>query len=397
MSETPGALRTQCPERPERAGGARDAERPAPPPGAAARPERSAGRTARPGPGRGPRRLVLRSRGGRIALRVPVRSAAVTAGLLAVLLVAAALSLTLGEYRLGLGEALRAAFGEGEPAPEFIVDTVRLPRLLTAVAVGAALAVSGGVLQSLTRNPLGSPDVIGFTNGSATGALIVIVVFQGSMTQVALGALAGGLGTAVVMVLLLAGRGLHGFRVIVIGIGVSAMLLAANSYLITRADLHDALEAQSWLTGSLNSRGWDHATPVGVAVLVLLPLAFAYGRRLAVLEMGDDTARALGVDAGRSRLILLGLGVALAAVATAATGPIWFIALAAPQLARRLAGGAGPGLLPTAVLGAVLLVAGDLAVQRVFAPTPLPVGIATGTIGGLYLIWLLIVESRRRA
>ncbi len=189
--------------------------------------------------------------------------------------------------------------------------------------------------------------------------------------------------------------GLRRFRLIVIGIGVSALLLAVNSYLITRATWQEALEAQAWLIGSLNNRGWPQAHTIGLAVVVLLPLALVLARRLALVEMGEVTAAALGISVARTRTVLLGISVALAAFATAVTGPIWFIALAAPHLARRLTGACGPALVPTALMGAVLLTASDLAVQRLFAPTPLPVGTATGTLGGLYLIWLLVTESRK--
>jgi iron complex transport system permease protein len=270
-----------------------------------------------------------------------------------------------------------------------------MPRLVTALCVGAALAVSGAILQSLTGNSLGSPDIVGFTTGSATGALVVIVALNGSMTQIAFGALAGGLATAAVIYLLVFSGGMQGFRLVVIGIGVSALLLAVNSYLITRATWQEALEAQAWLIGSLGNRGWNHATVIGIAVAILLPAAFGLARRLSMVEMGDDTATGLGLDVARSRVVLLGISVALAALATAVTGPILFVALAAPQLARRLTRSSGPALIPSALMGAVLLGGSDLAVQRIFAPTLLPVGTATGTIGGMYLIWLLITESRK--
>lgn len=339
--------------------------------------------------------LVVRTGRGGVSLRIQGRVVAVTAVLLAVLVVVIGLSLTTGDFALSVGEVLRALTGNGDAAADFIVNTLRMPRLVTAVCVGAALAVSGGILQTLTGNALGSPDFIGFTNGSAVGALVVIIVMHGSMTQIALGALIGGLATAAVVYLLMIGRGLQGFRLVVIGIGVSALLLAVNSYLITRATWQEALEAQAWLIGSLNNRGWTHANAIGLAVVVLLPLAFMLARRLSMVEMGDLTATALGVSVTRTRAVLLVVSVALAAFATAVTGPIWFIALAAPQLARRLTGASGPALVPTALMGAVLLTASDLAVQRLFAPALLPVGTATGTIGGLYLIWLLVTESRK--
>lgn len=270
-----------------------------------------------------------------------------------------------------------------------------MPRLLTALFVGAALAVSGAILQSITGNPLGSPDIIGFTNGSAVGALVVIVVLHGSMVQIALGALIGGLATALAVHLLMLGRGIQGFRLVVVGIGVSALLLAVNSYLITRATFQEALEAQAWLIGSLGNRLWTHANAIGIAVAVLLPLAFFLSRRLSMVEMGDTTAMALGVDVARTRTLLLVISVALAAFATAVTGPIWFVALAAPQVARKLTRSSGPALLPSALMGAVILALSDLAVQRLFAPALLPVGTATGCVGGLYLIWLLVTESRK--
>ncbi|MFJ2822604.1 FecCD family ABC transporter permease [Streptomyces toxytricini] len=339
---------------------------------------------------------VLRIPGARGAsVRVQGRALAVTAAILLALLAVMLVSLTTGDYELTVAEVLRALTGGDSGGADFVVNTLRLPRLLTAVAVGAALAVSGALLTSLTGNALGSPDIIGFTNGSAVGALTVIIVLHGSMAQIAFGALIGGLATAAAVHLLMLGRGLHGFRLVVIGIGVSALLLAVNSYLITRATFQEALEAQAWLIGSLGNRGWTHANAILVAAAVLLPPAFLLSRRLSMVEMGDLTATALGVNVTRTRAVLLLVSVALAAFATAVTGPIWFIALAAPQLARRLTRTAGPALLPAALMGALLLAASDVAAQRLFAPALLPVGTATGTIGGLYLIWLLITESRK--
>ncbi|MFE5632651.1 FecCD family ABC transporter permease [Streptomyces sp. NPDC056543] len=334
-------------------------------------------------------------RTGGVSLRVRGRTVAVTALLVALLVVVMGITLTTGDFPLTVGEVVGALTGNGSGAADFVVNTLRMPRLLTAVFVGAALAVSGAILQSLTRNSLGSPDIIGFTNGSAVGALVVIILLHGSMTQIAFGALVGGLATALAVHLLMIGRGLQGFRLIVIGIGVSALLLAANSYLITRATFQEAQEAQAWLIGSLGNRLWTHANAIGIALAVLLPPALLLSRRLAMVEMGDITATALGVNVARTRTVLLVIGVALAAFATAVTGPIWFIALAAPQVVRRLTGSSAPSLLSSALMGALLLTVSDLVVQRVFAPALLPVGTATGAIGGLYLIWLLITESRK--
>ncbi|MEV8533417.1 iron chelate uptake ABC transporter family permease subunit [Streptomyces sp. NPDC051211] len=347
---------------------------------------------------RGPRVVtgtVLRTPGDRHSLRLHGRTVVVTLALLTALVVVMGITLTTGDFQLSVGEVLQALTGNGSGAADFIVNTLRMPRLVTALCVGAALAVSGAILQSLTRNALGSPDIIGFTNGSATGALLVIVVLNGSMTQVAVGALAGGIVTALVVYLLVFGGGSPGFRLVVMGIGVSALLIAVNTYLMTRANWQEALEAQAWLLGTLGNRTWDHAAAIGLATAVLLPVAFLLGRRLTMVEMGDATATALGVNVGRTRVALLFTSVALAAFATAVTGPIMFVALAAPQLARTLIRSSGPGLVPAALMGALLLAVSDLLVQRLFSPALLPVGAGTGTIGGLYLIWLLVTESRK--
>lgn len=337
---------------------------------------------------------VLRSRRPEVSLRLDRRAFTVTAVMMALLAGVCVVALSTGEYPVPAREVLAALVGNGSPGMDFIVLELRLPRVLTAVLTGAALAVSGALMQSLTRNPLGSPDVIGFTNGSATGALVVIIVLDGGMTDIAFGALVGGVATAVVVYLLALRRGVEGFRFILVGIGVSAMLLAANSYLITQAAWQEGIEAQAWLIGTLNDVSWEHATVVGLTVAVLVPAALSQHRELALLEMGDAVAIALGVRVERARVVLIGASVTLSAVATAATGPIAFVALAAPQLARRLTRATSPGMMSSAAMGALLLTASDLAVQRVFAPALLPVGVATGSIGGLYLIWLLTTQWR---
>ena len=223
--------------------------------------------------------------------------------------------------------------------------------------------------------------------GSVTGALIVLLVFGGSSGQVALGAVVGGLVAAVIVYLLALRGGVQGYRLVLVGIGVSAVLLAVNDYLITRATRDDAFEAAHWIVGSVNGRGWEHVWPVGLCLSVLVPLAFVLARPMAMLEMGDDAARSLGVNAERSRLALIFVAVMLTAVGTASTGPIAFVALAAPQLARRLTRASAPGLGTSALMGALVLVASDLAAQRLFT-TDLPVGVMTGAVGGIYLCWL---------
>lgn len=352
---------------------------------------RSSTRPSAPRPVTG---TVLRTRRETIALRVDPRAVLVGSVLTFALLVTMAITLTTGEYELSVSEVLAAVIGQGEGAADFIVNTLRLPRLLTALFVGAALAVSGAILQSLTRNPLGSPDFVGFTNGASTGALLVIIAVGGTMTQVAVGALLGGIVTSVLVYLLSYRRGVQGYRFVLMGVGVNALALSVNSYLITRADIYDAVSAQAWLVGSVNGRDWDHVAVSGLALAILLPLAASQIRALSMLELGDHTATALGVGVQRSRAILIVTSVLLSGFATAAAGPIWFVALAAPQLARRLTRSPNPGLVTSALMGGLLLTVSDLAMQRLFPAAQLPVGTATGCLGGLYLMWLLASEWR---
>jgi iron complex transport system permease protein len=339
--------------------------------------------------------LTIRLAGDRVSLRTRRRPLAVALILVLVALAAAVASIATGDYPLSIGQVIAALLGNGDPGSAFIVETLRLPRALTALLVGASLGVAGAIFQSIARNALGSPDVIGFTYGAATGALVVILIHDGSAGQVALGAIGGGLLTAVAVYLLAYRGGVQGYRLVLVGIGVGSMLLAANSYLITRARRDDAMEAAHWLVGSLNGRGWEHVVPVAAALALLLPAAFLLARRLDLLEMGDDAAKALGVDVERSRLQLALVGVGLTSVAVASTGPIAFVALTAPQIARRLGRISSPGLGTSALMGAVILVVSDLLAQRVL-PRDLPVGIVTGLVGGVYLAWLLSNEWRTR-
>ncbi|MBM9466940.1 iron chelate uptake ABC transporter family permease subunit [Nakamurella sp. YIM 132084] len=304
-------------------------------------------------------------------------------------------AVSVGDYPVPLGQVLATLVGQGQPGTDFVVLGLRLPRAVCALAVGAALGAAGSVFQSITRNPLGSPDIIGFTQGAAVGAVLQILVFRGSSTAIALGAVAGGLVTTAV-VLLLAGRGGPlGYRLILVGIGVNFLLVSFTWWLMITARLEDAASAQVWLIGSLNGRGWSQVWPVVIAVVVLVPVLTALSRPLAVLEMGDDVARGVGVAATRTRVWAIALAVVLTGAAVATAGPIAFVALAAPQLARRLTGATGPAVLPAALMGGFLLVVSDIAAQRVFAPTQLPVGIATGVVGGCYLAGLLVVQWRR--
>lgn len=301
-----------------------------------------------------------------------------------------------GDYPMSVPDVLRTLAGGGSAADTFIVTELRLPRVVTGLFAGAALALSGAVFQSLVRNPLGSPDVLGFTQGSATGALVAVVVAGGGAAAVAGGAVLGGIVAGTAIHLLAWRDGGYGHRLILVGIGAAGILTGVNNYLLTRAQIIDAARAVLWLTGSLDGRGWGNAAVVAVAVGVLGPAVVACGRPLRALELGDDPARALGVRVTAVRFAALGGAVLLSAAAAAAAGPVAFVALTAPQLARRLTGAPGPNLVPSLCLGAALLTAADVVGQRALPGHQVPVGVVTGLLGGGYLIWLL-ARGRRRA
>jgi iron complex transport system permease protein len=339
------------------------------------------------------RRLVLRTPG--VALRLDLRTAAVTVALLVAAAAVAAVTVVGAGSRIPVADILEVLAGGGRRADRFVLLDLRLPRISLGLLAGAALAVSGAVFQSLSRNPLGSPDIVGFTTGSASGAVLAILVFGAGPGGAAAGAVAGGLATAAVVYGLAAIGGGAIRRVVLVGIGISAMLVALNSYLISRARLDAAQSAAVWLVGTLNGRTWTYAQVLGIALLILVPPLLLLARRLRMLEMGDESAHALGVRVGRSRLLLVFLAVAICAVATATTGPVAFVALAAPQITRRLTGAPGLQLVPSMVTGALLMVLSDLVAQRLLAPAQLPVGVVTGAVGGVYLAWLLSVQWRK--
>ncbi|WP_424462837.1 FecCD family ABC transporter permease [Pseudoclavibacter helvolus] len=322
------------------------------------------------------------------------RSLIVTVVLAAVALTLAVVALGLGKYPLTPIEVLEAIFAPDGSFATTVVLEWRAPRVVAALVFGAALAASGAMFQSLTRNPLGSPDVIGFSTGAYTGAVIVIIAGAGTFVGTALGALAGGLLTAILVYALARRGGVSSFRLIVVGIGVTAFLHALNTWMLLRAQTEVAMTASIWGAGSLALAQWSQLLPAAVILVLLIPAVAALAGPLRQLELGDETARSHGVRVEPTRFAVLIVGVMLTAVVTAASGPIAFIALSAPQLALRLERGPGVPLLSSAVLGAALLLTADLIAQHVLGGA-VPVGVVTIVVGGAYLVFLLAMQSRR--
>ena len=332
------------------------------------------------------------------------RRAVVLSAVFALLTAGIALvSLSVGASTVSLRSVVDVLLGGGDSGARLVVETLRLPRVVTGLAAGVAFAVSGGLLQTVSRNPLASPDIVGVTSG-ASAAAVAVVVFAGSsggvsgaVAQVGVpaAAVAGGLVAMLVVAAFAVQRGIvDSARIVLIGVGIAAAANSLVTWLLVIGDVTDASRAAAWLAGSLHARSWTDAIPIGIAVVVLVPLALGYHRSLSALVLGDDVASALGVRVSRTRVALLVVATLLAAIATAAAGPVAFVALVCPQVAQRLARTDRPPLLLAALLGAAFVLAADL-VGRVgldvagVGPYELPVGIITAACGAPYLIHLI--------
>ncbi len=339
---------------------------------------------------------------GPMAWTVRPRAVAVAVGAALLLVLFAAVNIGLGSSHIGVLDVLETLLGGGTPRERGIIFDLRLPRTLTGMLVGAALGLSGALFQSLARNPLASPDVLGITwgAGAATVAVIVLGGYRGQVSGVVsavgvpLAGLIGGLVTGLLLYALSWRRGIDGYRMVLIGIGLSAIGYNTVYWLLTIGDVNDAARATTWIVGSLADANWNAVVPVLAALAVLVPVALVCGHTIGGLQFGDETSRGLGIRVDAARGTLLLLGAALAAVATAAAGPITFVALATPQIALRLTRAAQPPLVGSMLLGALLTVGADL-VTRVVIPD-LPVGVLTSILGAPYLIFLF-VRSRREA
>ncbi|MGW5093765.1 FecCD family ABC transporter permease [Streptomyces nodosus] len=326
--------------------------------------------------------------------RVRRRRTAV-AGLAALLIALFLTGLCVGHTLYSPDDVLRVVLGERVPGASFTVGRLRLPRALTGTLAGFAFGLAGATFQTLLRNLLASPDVIGITSGASAAAVFSIVVLGLSGTSVFLIAVPAGVAVALAIYLLTYRQGVLGARLVLVGIGIGALLNSAVSYLLLRAPAWDVQEAMRWLTGSLGSAFWDGVGPLAAGVLPLSALLLALDRPLGTLRLGDDSARALGTRVEASRLALVLCAVGLIALATAATGPIAFVAFLSAPIADRLTGGNGSPLLPAALTGAALVLAADLIGQFAF-DTRFPVGVVTGALGAPCLLWLLVRSRRTR-
>lgn len=347
--------------------------------------------------------LTLRSRrlpfSYRIDRRVPLVALVILVFTLATLVV----SISYGEYKISPGDVVQTILGTNQDHPDYanfklVVHTFRLPRIVLAFLVGAALAVSGALMQGVTRNPLADPFLLGVSGGAALAAVGIIVWFKtiplGVLPWAAFGG--GALTAALIYLLAWKGGSSSPIRLILIGIALESILGAITTVMLLFGSIFDVQQAYVWLTGSVYGRGWEHVRALGGWLLVFLPAAFLMARSLNTLGLGDDTAKGLGLRVERQRALLILVSVALASAAVAVSGTIGFIGLIAPHVTRRLVGPSHEGLLPvSALFGGALLVLADLAGRWVIAPSELPIGVVTAMIGAPYFMVLLYRHRNR--
>ncbi|KAB2344316.1 FecCD family ABC transporter permease [Actinomadura rudentiformis] len=299
-----------------------------------------------------------------------------------------------GDFPVALPDVVPALWGSGDPATLFAVRELRLPRAMVALLSGAAFGAAGAVFQTVTRNPLASPDMLGITQGAgAAVAAGVAFGIGGGLSSQTLG-LVGALTAGVLIYLLAWNRGTTGYRIVLVGIGISWMCTSLTVYLVSRMELYQAQKILGWLVGSLNDRGWAEARPLAFALLLVLPILVLLTRLQRTLLLGDEVAAGLGTPVQRTRLALVLSASALAAFATAATGPVLFVALASPQIAQRLARTPAPPLTAAALTGAAIVLLSDLISQRLLSDMVIPVGVVTGVLGAPFLLWQLARANR---
>ncbi|NED12200.1 iron chelate uptake ABC transporter family permease subunit [Streptomyces sp. SID9124] len=310
------------------------------------------------------------------------------------------LSIGVGDFPIGLSRVIATVLGRGEQVDEFVIMDLRMPRALAGVVVGVALGVSGAITQSVARNPLASPDILGITGGASAVAVFLVTVSGGTAAAVthsiglSAAALLGGLLTGLLVYFLAWRRGIDGFRLILIGISVSAAMEAVTTWLLTSADIRDVARAQAWLVGSLDNRSWEDVRVALWCTLALLAVVTCLAFQFKPLHLGDDVAAGLGVRFTRVRAVMLLCAVLLAAAAVSAAGPVPFVALVAPQVAMRLARHPTPPMAASGLVGALLLTGSDL-IARTALPVGLPVGVVTAGIGGPFLVYLLVRANLR--
>jgi iron complex transport system permease protein len=330
-----------------------------------------------------------------LRLRARRRPAIIVAALIGLVLIVAGAGVAIGSYSLSAPELVRTFFGQGSGIENLIVFRLRLPRVVLGALVGAAFAIAGALFQTLLRNPLASPDIIGVSGGASVAAAFGILVLGLSGAAISLAAFVGAIVVAAAIYLLAWRGGITGFRFVLIGVGIAFVANAVLGYLITRGEVNEATQALVWMVGGLGGAEWSGILVLAVALAVLLPCVGLLAPRLRILQLGDEAAGGLGVGVERTRLAVILVAVILVAAATAFAGPVAFVAFVSAPIARRMLRTGGLALVPSALVGMLLVLASDLVAQHLLPGAgQVPVGIVTGIVGAPYLLWLLATANR---
>ena len=302
--------------------------------------------------------------------------------------------LLYGKTNYELSTVIRVLSGEQIQGATFTIEVLRLPRMLCGLLAGIAFGISGNTFQTMLRNPLASPDIIGISSGSSIAAVFCILVLHMSGSGVSIAAVISGIIVSTLIYLLSKGSGFSGSRLILIGIGMQAMINALISYLLAKASQNDVSIALRWLSGSLNGMSIKDVPALFIVVVIFGIIILCLTKQLQILELGDEFATTLGIKINLIRIMLILSSVFLIAFATSITGPIAFVAFLSGPIASRLVGPGAPNVLGAGLVGALLVLGADMIGQFVFS-TRFPVGVITGILGAPYMLFLLVVINRR--
>ncbi|EIT0463431.1 iron chelate uptake ABC transporter family permease subunit [Staphylococcus pseudintermedius] len=306
--------------------------------------------------------------------------------IIGLLIVGAILSLSAGAVWISPIAVIKEVWS----GDNFILSEFRVPRMLLGILVGAALAISGAVIQGVIRNPLASPDVIGITKGASLAAVIVIIVFPTApLFVLPVASFIGALVISLILSLLISWQGIKGSQLALIGMAIGAVAMALVQYLLIRNPM-EANIALVWLTGSLFGRSMDHVLTILPWLIVAIPVILLYARKLDILHLGEEVATALGTHVQRTKMILLFTSVMLAGAAISVVGGLSFLGLIAPHIARSLVGHQHRHIVAmSGLVGALLMVIADGLARIIAPPIDIPVGVLIAIIGAPYFLYVL--------
>lgn len=303
----------------------------------------------------------------------------------------------MGELKISPLTVLKVFLGGGSEMDQLIIHSFRLPRIIVALMVGMGLAVAGGILQGIIRNPLASPDILGITGGAGVAVVGFLAVFSDesnaltvSINWLPVAAFIGAAVSALLVYFLAWKNGVSPIRLVLIGIGIMTLMKALTTLMMIFGPIYQASQANIWITGTVYGSNWENISVLVPCIVILLIIAFIFARHVNVQELGDDVAIGVGANVQKHRFILMMVSTALVGVSVAFAGGIGFVGLMAPHMARRLVGSSFGALLPaSALIGGILVMVADLIGRTMFSPFEIPAGVFTAGIGAPYFIYLL--------